>query len=202
MSVLFLFCMLYMVLQISNWIDRVRARKRMREARTQEKPMETVIDVVGKSTTAFFAPLPPETIEPLMSEALELVMVSSAETEPDINPDNVEATLTNPFISDDDELEQYRNDDVDLTGDFSQGLTYQQISQAIDVVHGKKVGEPEEVAAGETFSFMPSDFLDMICAQAEHESVVKRLISCYVDSVGKVKPKTALVENFDINKYV
>ena len=202
MSVLFLFCVLYMVFQINDWIDRVRARKRMKKARMSEKPLEPVIDIVGKSTTAFLAPLPPESIQPLMSEELEVVMVSEAETEPDINPDDVEATLTNPFVPDDDELEQYRNDDVDLSGEFSQGLTYQQISQAIDVVQGKISGETEEVAAGETFSVMPSDFLDVICAQVEHETIVKRLISCYVDSVGKVKLAPALVENFDINQYV
>jgi len=130
-----------------------------------------------------------------MSEDLEMVMVSSAETESDVYPDDVEAVLTNPFIPDDDELEQYRNDDVE----FSQGLTYQQISQAIDVVQGKISGETEEIAAGETFSFMPDDFLNMICAQVEHESIVKRLISSYVDSIGTVKLMPVAVTNFDIN---
>jgi hypothetical protein len=165
-----------------------------------EKPLESEIDVVGKSTTAFLAPLIPASIKPIMSEDLE--MESDVKNEPDIASEQVADNLNSPFIPDDDELEQYRNDDVDLSGEFSQGLTYQQISQAIDVVQGKTYGENDEIAAGETFSFMPSDFLDMICTQVEHESIVKRLISCYVDAVGKVKPAPALVANFDINNYV
>jgi len=201
MTLLFVFCIWYMIFSVCDWIDRMKKKRiTVNDAEKEpEKHFEPVIDVVGKSTTAFLAPLIPAKIKPVMSEDLE--MESDVQTEPDILPEEVEDNL-NSFVLDDDELEQYRNDDMDLSGEFSQGLTYQQISQAIDVVQGKKSGESEEIAAGETFSFMPTDFLDMICAQVEHESIVKRLISCYVDSVGKVKPVPALVANFDINQYV
>jgi len=196
LSVLGLLSIWYIYFQISDWIDRMRARKKMREANTPEKPLEPVIDVVGKSNTAFLSPLISASIEPMMGEGLVV------EAEPNINLEDVEINLPDRYIPDEEELAQYANDYVDLSGEFSQGLTFEQISQAIDVIQGKKSGEAEEIAAGETFSFMASDFLDMICAQVDHEAVVKRLISCYVDAVGKVKPIPALVANFDINKYV
>ena len=204
MVVLFLFTICYMLFQISEWIDRMKARKRMRAAREPEKPVEPIpaIDVVGKSTTVFLVPLISASLEPMMSEELELDVKPSVETEPDILPENVDANLNSAVILEDDELDEYSGDNSDWEGNLSKGLTYQQISDAIDVVEGRKSGENYEYLAGETFALMSSDFLNMICTQADHEAKVKKLIAGYVDSVGVIKPVPALVANFDIKKYV
>ena len=184
---------------ISELIGKWKNRNSIVENNT-EAISEPEYDVVGKSTTTFLAPIKFEKNEPLMSETLE--REPAAGVEPDISPDEVQITMSKPYIPDDDELEQYANDDVDTTGDFSQGLTYQQISHAIDVVEGKKSTENDELIAGETLSVMPSDFLNMICRQADHENNVKKLLANYVDSVGKIKPQPAPVKNFDIKRYV
>jgi len=184
---------------ISDVIGKWKNRNNIVE--NQLEPIsEPEYDVVGKSKTVFLAPLTPEKNEPLISETLE--REPAAEVESDISPDEVEVIISKPYVPDDDELEQYANDDVDTTGDFSQGLTYQQISHAIDVVEGKKSTENDELIAGETLSVMPSDFLNMICRQADHENNVKKLLANYVDSVGKIKPQPAPVKNFDIKRYV
>jgi len=81
-------------------------------------------------------------------------------------------------------------------------LTYQQISQAIDVMEGKKSGVNEELIAGETFSLMPSDFLDLICLQTNYEMMVKSLIAGYENSIENMKPIPATVADFDIKNYV
>jgi len=70
------------------------------------------------------------------------------------------------------------------------------------VVKGRKSGENDELLAGETFSIMPTDFLDVICMQSDHEAMVKKLITGYLDFPQKMKPIPAMVANFDINKYV
>ena len=202
MSVLFFFCIWYMVFQINEYIDRMKARKRMQAAKEPERPPEpeSIIDIVGKSSTVFLAPLTPVSKEPFMSDDLE--KEPAAQAEPDILPEAVEANLNSPVILEDDELDEYSGDITDLEGNFSKGLTYQQISDAIDVVEGRKSGEMDEYLAGETFCIMPDDFLNVICMQTEHEIIVKKLIEGYVDSVGKKKPPPALVANFDINLYV
>ena len=160
---------------------------------------EPEVDVIGKSMTSFLAPLWLEKNEPLMSEKLELE--PTAEAEPDISPDEIEVIMSRPYVPDDDELEQYANDDVDISGFFSQGLTFQQISHAIDVIEGKKFAADDALIAGETFNLMPSDFLNTICMQPDYENMVKKLIAGYVDAIGK-KPKPATVSNFNISKYV
>ena len=203
MSVLFIFSLLFIIYHVREWIISMTKRKKSLE-KEPEKPSEPkpAVDVVGKSTTVFLAPLPPAGMEPLMSEDLETEMRSEAETEPDIMPEEVDADFNSLYVPGEDELEQYANNDMDTTGCLSQGLSYEQISHAIDVVQGKKTGKNDEAIAGETFSIMPTGFLDMICMQTDHEIMVKKLIDCYVDSVGKMKPVSESVKDFDINKYV
>ena len=202
LSVLFFFCIWYMVFQIKECIDRMRARKRMQAAREPERPPEPepIINVIGKSSTVFLAPLMPVSKEPFMSDDLE--KEPAAEAEPDIVPEAIEANLNRPVILEDDEMDEYSGDNSDSEENLSKGLTYQQISDAIDVVEGRKSGENDEYLAGETFSMMPDDFVNMICMQADHEAMVKKLIAGYVDFPAKMKPVPVLIESFDINKYV
>jgi len=193
MTVIFLLCIWYIYFQISDWIYRVRERERMRAAKTSEKTSEPVYDVVGKSTTVFLAPL-----TPVMSEDLELESETALEPEPDILPGEVEANLNRSVMVADDEPDVYPDDPMEL----SQGLSFEQISHAVDVVEGKKSGENNEYFAGETLSIMPDDFLNMICMQENYEAKVKKLIAGYLDFPGKMKPVPVLVANFDINQYV
>ena len=130
MVVLFLFCIWYLVFQTSEWIDRMKAKKRMREAREQEpvKPQEPkpVVDVVGKSTTVFLAPLTPSSIEPFMSDDLE--PEPAVESEQGITPEEVEANLNSAVILDEDELDDYSDEATDWDENMSKDLTCQQIS--------------------------------------------------------------------------
>ena len=195
----FFVAFMFISFYVSDIISKWKNRKSIVE--NQPEPIsEPDYDVVGKSMTVFFAPLIPEK-KPLMSEDLERESAAETECEPNISPDEVEVKINNSYIPDDDELEQYANEDVDTSGEFSQGLTYQQISHAIDVVEGRKFGENEEYLAGETFSLMADDFLHLICTQTDNELMVKKLIAGYVDSVGKMKPKPDIID-FDITKYV
>ena len=199
LSVLFLFTVWFIVFYISEWIDELKRKRRRRRLQVSEKPVEPAIDIVGISTTAFLAPLITR-MEPMMSMDLELELQPAVETEPDISPSDVDVSLNLPL--DEDELEMYRNENSDVSDDLSQGLTFEQISHALDVVEGRKSGENDEYLAGETFSVMPTDFLSMICMQTDHEAMVKKLIAGYLDFPAKLKPVPAPVVNFDINNYV
>jgi hypothetical protein len=197
--VLVLFTVWFIVFYISEWIDEMKVKRMRRRVTVPENPVEPVIDVVGKSTTSFLAPLITR-MESMMSMDLELEQQPAVETEPDISPSDVEISLSFPL--DEDEQEMYRNDNMDASDDLSQGLTFEQINHALDGVEGRKSGENDEYLAGETFAIMPTDFLSMICMQTDHEAMVKKLIAGYLDYPGKIKPVPAPVANFDINIYV
>ena len=199
LSVLFLFTVWFIVFYTREWIDELKRKRMRRRIKVAEKLVEPVIDVVGKSTTAFLAPLITR-IEPMMSMDLEREQQPTVETEPDISSSDVDISLNLPL--DEEELEMYPNENTDVSDDLSQGLTFEQINHALDVVEGRKSGENEEYLAGETFAIMPTDFLSMICMQTDHETMVKKLIAGYLDYPGKIKPVPAPVANFDINIYV
>jgi hypothetical protein len=166
----------------------------MRLARAPEKPAEPVYHIVGKSTTVFLAPL-----TPVMSEDLVPELQTALEPEPDILPNDVETHLNHSVMIADDEPDTYPDGDLE---ELSQGLTFEQISHAVEVIEGKKSDEKDEYFAGETLSIMPDDFLNVICVQENYEAKVKKLIAGYLDFPGKMKPVPVVVANFDINKYV
>jgi hypothetical protein len=91
---------------------------------------------------------------------------------------------------------------MDAPDELSQGLTFEQIGHALDVVEGRKSGETDEYLAGQAFSIMPDDFLNVICMQADRESLVKKLIDGYLNASGNMKPVPATVADFDISRYI
>jgi hypothetical protein len=195
----------YLVYTIHSWIGRIvykKALKRIREA-DNPPPAETV-DIVGKTTTVFHAPLIVEIEKPFMRQDLEPERSEfeiEVETETNISPGDIEIKQSHNVFPDDDELDDFSDGNTTID-ELSKGLTFEQISHALEVVEGRKSGGTDEYIAGETFSVMPTDFLNMICMQAEHEAVVKKLIAGYLDFPDKIKPVPKTVANFDINEYV
>ena len=113
---------------------------------------------------------------PVMNEDLEPEPETALEPEPEILPTEVDVHLNASISIADEEFDVYPDNTL---GELSQGLTFEQISHAVDVVEGKKSGEKDEYFAGETLSVMPDDFLNMICMQENYEAKVKKLIAGY-----------------------
>jgi hypothetical protein len=195
LGVLFVFCILYMAFQMYVWIDRLKARKKPLAGEPENPPEPVVTNVVGKSTTVFLAPLH----EPVTGEQKPEPAV---ETEPEIQPADVEVILKQPLDMDEIEIDDFQNVDMDASDYLSQGLTFEQIGHAVEVVEGRKSGEADEYLAGETFSLMPPDFMTVICMQADREAMVKKLMAGYLDFPDKMKPVPVEVTDFDINNYV
>jgi len=149
---------------------------------------------MGLVNGVFLAPL-----MPVMSEDLEPEPQTALEPEPEILPAEVDVHLNASIAIADEEFDVYPDNTL---GELSQGLTFEQISHAVDVVEGKKSGENDEYFAGETLAVMPDDFLNMICLQENYEAKVKKLIAGYLDFPAKLKPVPAMVANFDINQFV
>ena len=172
MIVVFILAIAYLFFSIYQWIDRINGRCSVSKVPKPEKPPEPepAFDIVGKTYSVFLAPL---VIEPFMSQNLETEQKSQAESEPEILTSEVEANLNNSGVLDENELDDFSEDNSDTEGDLSQGLTFEQIGHAIDVVKGRKSSENDELLAGKTFSIMPTDFLDVICMQSDHEAMVK-----------------------------
>jgi hypothetical protein len=201
LSIVAILVIVYLFVYINGLIFRIAYKRLLRqkkdEADKSVNPVE-VFDIVGKSTVTFLAPLILESNdEPFMSTDLEPEKAKSeVETEPEIPANDIETNIIG-----NDELDDFSDNEIPAD-ELSRGLTFEQIGHALEVFEGRKSSENDEYLAGETFSMMPTDFLNVICMQVEHEMKVKRLIACYVDATVKIKPVSTMVSNFDINKFV
>ena len=154
-------------------------------------------EVIGQTNRVFLVPLSEQQDEkPDMSVSVE--MEPACETESAVTTEDVEVNL---YAEDRfDESDMTIPCGVDSSGELSQGLTFEQISQALEVVKGEKNEEDEQVKAGETLSLMTDEMLEVITMHENNAFIVNKLISLYVDHPNKRKPKT--IEGFDIDKYV
>ncbi|MDR0349483.1 MAG: DUF4122 domain-containing protein [Tannerella sp.] len=166
-------------------------------------------NMVGKSQTVYLEELPKEqvkAIEPLFSEDLQ--QSPSYEEEPDIANEDVDGSLNEDRISGEDRFIPL---DTDMdNGDFpsSTGMTYEQISQALDVVQGRQTDDAgRQATARILYETEGSDLFNFLTAQAENEAIVERLIKENLDNNGEtvlenIRKKRRETKEFDMGKYV
>jgi hypothetical protein len=164
-------------------------------------------NVVGKSQTVYLEESQREkgqTLEPVFSEEME--RQPSYEEEPDVADTDVEYRQDEEIPS---EADRFISLDTALDdGGSSTGMTYEQISEALDVVQGKRTDAAGRLAAAQTlYEVRGSDLFDFLAAQAQNEALVEKLIKENMDSDGgripqnrwKRKRETA---EFDMDRYV
>jgi hypothetical protein len=166
-------------------------------------------NIVGKSQTVYLEEPPKEQVkafEPLFSENLQ--PVPAYEEEPDITDAEVDDSLNKDRFS---EEERFLSLDADSDdGDFpsSTGMTYEQISQALDVVQGKQTDDAgRQATARILYEVQGSDLFNFLTAQAENEALVEKLIRENIDPDGGMIPENGKkqrqdMEEFDMDKYV
>jgi hypothetical protein len=172
-------------------------------------PETSHYDMVGKSRTVYLKEVPkepPGAVEPFFSEDLGATPPYSEE--PDITDEDVENDPDKDPLTGE---ERFLTLDTDPDGeDFpsSTGMTYEQISGALDVIQGKKTDAAgRQAAARILYEAEGSDLFNFLTAQAENEAIVERLIKENIDNDGvplsesRGKQRRGRKE-FDIGKYV
>ena len=160
-------------------------------------------NVVGKSQTVYLEELPKvqaKAVEPVFSEDLE-----KGEEEPETTAADVEDNLDETPLP---EEERFLPLDAEPDSEaVSTGMTYEQISEALDVVKGKEMGNTTESAVARMlYEIRGSDLFNFLTAQAENEALVEKLIKENIDDTAVPPPentgKRRKIEEFDMDKYV
>jgi hypothetical protein len=87
-------------------------------------------------------------------------------------------------------------------------MTYEQISQVLDVVRRKQTDETGKAETARIlYEIQGSDVFDFLAAQAENEAMIEKLIKENIDNDGIPLPENARkqqreIEEFDMDKYV
>jgi len=172
---------------------------------SQTEPEDTSLSVVGKSQTVYLEePPPPKKVEPVFSEDLE--RCPSYEEEPDVTADDVNYKPNEEILTDE---ERFTPLDVEPDNEsVSTGMTYEQISQVLDVVQGKKTSDADQLTAARTlYEVQGGDLFNFLATQAENEAVIERLLKENLDDAGEILPENRRKrrkekEEFDMEKYV
>jgi hypothetical protein len=166
-------------------------------------------NMIGKSQTVYLEELPkekPKTVEPAFSEDLQ--QAPSYEEEPDITGDDVDDNLNKDGFTEEDRFLALDVDAADEDFHSSTGMTYEQISQALDVVQGKSTDDAgRQAAARILYEIEGSDLFNFLTAQAENEALVEKLIRENIDNSGvPLSDSTRKLrrdrKEFDMDKYV
>ena len=180
-------------------------REKKRTVMPQTGQEDTSYSIVGKSQTVYLAELPPpKKVEPVFSEDLE--QVPSYEEEPDVTSDDVDYRQAEEILT---EEERFTPLDVEPDNEsVSTGMTYEQISQVLDVVSGKKTSDADQLMAARTlYEVQSGDVFNFLSSQAENEAVIERLMKENLDDIGEILPENRRKrrkekEEFDMEKYV
>jgi hypothetical protein len=192
------------------WQSILPERKAMKiPATPQTQPEPIAYSVVGKSQTVYleeFSKEEAKAVEPAFSE--DLLQVSTYEEEPDITNDDVANNLNEDRFSEEDRFLPLDADADDEDFPSSTGMTYQQISEALDMMQGKPTDKSGQQATARILHEIEgSDLFNFLTAQAENEAVVERLIRENIDSgntplSGNTKRQHRSKKEFDMDKYV
>jgi len=183
-----------------------KARVKEKEATIQAMPEPDSGQIVGRSQTVYLekpAEEPAKPIEPAFSEDLE--RLPAHEEEPDITGSDVDYNTEEGILSEADRFLSF--DDPPDDGGISTGMTYEQLSSAMDVIQGKKTDERElHIVARTLVEIQGSDVFNFLTAQAENEQIIEKLMKDYLDTGGEpasgIRKKQKEIEEFDIGKYV
>lgn len=150
--------------------------------------------VIGKTTVVYLEDPSSVTVAPVLTEQLETTGYIGEEK--DISPDEVESELTPPLEKILDKEEYYEHLDENAPGEdpeLSTGLTYQQLSQAVDVLsssslENKKDEEVIEVART-LYAIRGTDMFQFFASQVGNIALVEQLLEEYLDGDGQPLPK-------------
>jgi hypothetical protein len=164
-------------------------------------------NVVGKSRTVYLEELPKEpgkVVEPVFSEDLEKREPYGEEAE--TTAQDVEDNLDGAPLPEND---RFMPLDAGPDGEaVSSGMTYGQISLALDVVKGKRTDAAAEPAVARMLDeIRGSELFNFLSAQAENEALVEKLIKENIGNGGGQLPanrrkRKAGNGQFDMDRYV
>lgn len=170
-------------------------------------------DVVGKTTIVYLED--PELAAEVPAHSEKLEPADFIGEEPDISGDDVESELSFKDISPEEILEEQERFELmddpppGLDPDFSTGLTYEEMANAIGVLTVSTDNEKQIIDAAKTIhSIKDTDLFEFFTHQVSNLDNVEKLMSDCLDDDGtplavrKSKRNIEDMKSFDLNKYV
>ena len=168
------------------------AKQEKTEVKKEVKKPDSDNEIVGKSRVAFLQPIQQQLNIPILSEPLE---TEQRVEQQEIEQDEVEVNLETIDVDESEFRQKY-----DVSDDLSQGITFEQISHAVNALEGDNTNEADRIKAGETFYNMSVDMLAFLNKQENYLNKVEELIGVFIDASGKKIDINT--EEFDVKNFI
>ena len=168
------------------------AKQEKTEVKKEVKKPDSDNEIVGKSRVAFLQPIQQQLNIPILSEPLE---TEQRVEQQEIEQDEVEVNLETIDVDESEFRQKY-----DASDDLSQGITFEQISHAVNALEGDNTTEVDRIKAGETFYNMSVDMLAFLNKQDNYLNKVEELIGVFIDASGKKIDINT--EEFDVKNFI
>jgi len=191
----------------------VRLPKEIPESVITVVKEKDLLDVVGKTTIVYLED--PELAAKVPAHTEKLEPSDYIGEEPDISADEVDSELSAPPVTREEiQEEQERFEMADdlapgLDPDFSTGLTYEEMANAVGVLTDATTDEQKIINAAKTIhNIKDTDLYEFITHQVSNQDNVESLLRDCLDDVGnplprrKSKNQTENLKLFDLEKYV
>ncbi len=158
-------------------------------------------DVIGKTNIVYLEDPEVARKTPDRSEPLEKVAV---EVDEEINPDDVDDGFTpQKRLSKADMEELMALEDTMPDPDFSNALTFEQLSNVADVLMAKTDDRSRIMSAAETlYSLQDTDLFKFFSTEISTQNRVEKLIRERLDSIGKAATEPKKQTSIDWNKFM
>ena len=161
-------------------------------------------EVMGKSKIIYYGDI--NAARTIPTHSLELKQVELP-VDKDINPDDVEDNFEpKKGLTEEEKRELMEPEGVIPDPDFDKSLTYEDMSNLVDVLNSDAPDEQKSIRAASTIHHKLANtvILDFLVNKVSNENKVNLLLQECLDTNGNPLPKrrkTSKVKSFDINKY-
>lgn len=161
-------------------------------------------EVMGKSNIIYYEDTNAARTTPTRSLELKQVELPVVK---DVNPDDVEDNIEpQKGLTEEDKRELMGPEGVIPDPDFDKALTYEDMTNLVDVLNSNAPDEQKSIRAASTIHHKLANtvILDLLVNKVSNENKVNQLLQECLDANGNPLPKrrkASKIKSFDINKY-
>ena len=193
-----------------TWAWLFGRRQRSKDIDSPPSVQVSEVSVLGRTNSVYLEDPAVAVIVPERSE--ELPRNELTAEEPYVDADEVEHSLSDDAMAvppSEEELYDDEHEPAPLDADFSQGVTYQELANVVEVLQSSTVGREQTHEAARTiFNMKNTDLFEFFTAQIGKAETAEKLLDSYIDDSGQLSQQVqdasrdVAIRTFDWDRYM
>lgn len=186
------------------WARLFELRKQQNDVDSVSSEEGSETTVLGRTNFVYLEASAEAAVVPERSE--ELPRNDFTNEEPDVDANDVESSISNDAVAippSEEELYDDEHETVPLDEEFSRGMTFNEIANAVEVLSTTTEDRAKTLAAAQTiFNLKNTELFEFFATQVSNTVAVDRLLAECLDNVGQPLSVLRSVSDFQWERYV